>query len=528
MSVNVLHEMIDRSATLLPDQDAFRFVGEALSYQALAARSSRLAGVLVDQGVQRGDRVGIYMNKSLETPVAIYGILKAGAAYVPLDPGAPIERIATMLSHCGIRHLITAKDKKPQVYELLQRRDQIDCVVGMSNVGRADVRTFDWDALDTAPIVDSVKVIPEDIAYIMYTSGSTGTPKGITHTHASGLSYARAITDLYGIRPSDRLGNHSPLHFDISLFDYLGGPLRGATTVIIPEPYTKLAASLSELIQNERISVWFSAPNALTQLLLNGVLTHRDLSALRWVIFGGEPFPPKYLHALMELWPHARFSNSYGPAEVNMCTYYHLDAPISEDTEAIPIGDTWKISEAIILDQDDNPTQPGEAGELLIRSPTRMRGYWRQPELNAKCFYHRKVTADIEDIFYRTGDIVAMDTAHGMSFLGRKDRQIKIRGFRIELDEIEAVLADHPVVEEAGSFTIREGTEISAAVTFNKSGSATTDQLLRHCQDRLPTYAIPATIYLIECFPRTTSQKIDRRALAERFEPKKSGFIEAT
>jgi len=518
MAVDMLHEMVDRAADRTPAQDAFRFRGRSLTYAALADQSARLATVLIDQGVRRGDRVGLYMNKSLETPVAIYGILRAGAAYVPLDPAAPADRIATMLRHCGIRHLVTADQMAPALRAVLDRGVPLDAAIGLSEPGPGPMRALRWDDVTAAPPAPAVQVIPEDIAYIMYTSGSTGTPKGITHTHTSGLSYARAITDLYGIRASDRFGNHSPLHFDISLFDYLGAPLRGATTVIIPEPYAKLPASLSELMQAERISVWFSAPNALTQLLLRGVLDQRDLSALRWVIFGGEPFPPKYLAALMTRWPHARFSNSYGPAEVNMCTYHHVDAPVSADATAIPIGKTWKISEALIVDEDDAPVAPGEAGELLIRSPTRMRGYWRQPDLNAQCFYRRKVTEDIEDVFYRTGDVVAETGEHGMMFLGRKDRQIKLRGYRIELDEIEAVLADHPEVEEAGSFTVRDRSEIRAAVTLRPGATVDIETLLRRCRDRLPPYAVPAALHLIDAFPRTTSQKIDRRALAALYD----------
>ncbi|QIE47926.1 amino acid adenylation domain-containing protein (plasmid) [Pseudohalocynthiibacter aestuariivivens] len=518
MRVNLLHEMIDRSADRDPEQEAFRFLGNSLTYQALASLSSRLAGVLMNHGVRRGDRVGIYMNKALETPVAIFGILKAGAAYVPIDPGAPVERVATMLQHCGVRHLITGNDKRTQIQTLLDGKAGLDCVIGLSDSPKGGVQSISWDAIRDAPPVAPAKVIPEDIAYIMYTSGSTGRPKGITHTHSSGLSYARAIADLYAITASDRFGNHSPLHFDISLFDYLCAPLCGATTIIIPEPYTKLPASLSELMETERMTVWFSAPHALTLLLLRGVLDKRDLTTLRWVIFGGEPFPPKYLGALMAQWPHARFSNSYGPAEVNMCTYHHVDEPVIEATETIPIGRAWGIAEALIVDENDHQVVPGAPGELLIRSPTRMRSYWRAPALNAACFYRRNVTDDIEDVFYRTGDIVAEDSVHGMLFLGRKDRQIKIRGFRIELDEVEAVLAEHDSVEEAGSYTARDGTEIEAAVTIHNHSSVAADDLLRHCADRLPPYAIPQAVHIIDAFPRTTSQKIDRRALAAQFD----------
>ena len=185
--------------------------------------------------------------------------------------------------------------------------------------------------------INPVKILESDLAYIMYTSGSTGAPKGIMHTHHSGLSYAKLSTQVYDVKPSDRIANHAPLHFDISTFGYFSGPLASATTVIIPDAYTKLPASLSTLMEQEKISIWYSVPLALVQLLHNGVLEARDLSSLRWVLYGGENFMPKYIRSLMALWSNATFSNVYGPAEVNQCTFYHLNMPPESDGP-IPIG----------------------------------------------------------------------------------------------------------------------------------------------------------------------------------------------
>ena len=167
--------------------------------------------------------------------------------------------------------------------------------------------------------------IEQDLAYILYTSGSTGDPKGIMHTHRSALAFARWAADEYGLRPADRLSNHAPLHFDLSTFDLFAGALAGATTVIIPEAVTRFPASVSKLMQDERISVWYSVPFALTQMLLRGNIGARDLTDLRWLLFAGEVFPTKYLRQLMAALPHVRFSNLYGPTETNVCTYYHVE-----------------------------------------------------------------------------------------------------------------------------------------------------------------------------------------------------------
>ena len=517
----LLTHIVDDSAQRAPDHSAFRFLDQSLSYAELAASSNQLAWLLAEQGVQRGDRVGILMHKSIQSPLALYGIMKSGAAYVPLDPGAPAHRLRDTIAHCGIRHLIVHPATRARTQELLASPCGIRWVIGLDALEtEAQITLTDWSALDSLPAdkPPASGLIEQDLGYIMYTSGSTGRPKGIMHTHASGLAYARLSAELYGINSDDRLSNHSPLHFDMSTLDYFSGPLQGASTVIIPEAHSRLPASLAQLLAKEKITIWYSVPFALIQALTRGMIEQYDMSALRWVLFGGEPFPNKHLNALRRLWPHARFSNVYGPAEVNQCTYYHLPAQVGEDDEQIPIGRIWNNSEGLIVDQHDQPVAPGEAGELLVRTPTMMRGYWKQAELNEKAFYHRPVTEDISDRFYRTGDLVQMREDGEMLFLGRKDRQIKTRGYRVELDEVESVLVSHPQIIEAAVFpTGGENADamIGAAVIASKDAPLDEEALRNFCAQHLPSYALPQQIALLASFPRTTSGKIDRRALHE-------------
>ena len=432
----LLSQIIDQSAERFPEREAFRFYKEALTYSELVKCANSLAKTLQKQGVKPRDRVGIYMNKCIETPVAMYGIMKAGAVYVPLDPSAPVARLTYLIRDCGISHLITQESKKKTLAQILSTGTDLQCAIGLRPQEELPMRCVPWDEVfevpgETAP---DVVIMEQDLAYIIYTSGSTGIPKGIMHAHHSGLSYAKLAAQTYSVQPEDRLSNHSPLHFDMSTFDFFSGPLRGATTVIIPEEYMKLAASLSKLIEDERLTIWYSVPFALIQLLLRGVLPTRNLSSLRWVLFGGEPFPPKHLRTLMELMPQAVFSNVYGPAEVNQCTYYHLPPLPADSDESIPIGRIWDNTEGLIVDGTDQPVQPGVVGELLIRSSTMMRGYWNRPDLNARAFYRRSTFTNYEDVFYRTGDLVQRLEDGNLKFLGRKDRQVKIRGYRVELD----------------------------------------------------------------------------------------------
>jgi amino acid adenylation domain-containing protein len=515
---HLLHQAVAAACDRHPEKEAVRFSGRSINYGELYTRASSLARVLKEQGVNRGDRVGIFMNKSLESAVSIYGIMMAGAAYVPLDPFAPTARVQYVIQDCGIQKLITNEMKLPQLRDLFTYGVGVDLLIGMDAQYDLPVNCVSWgDVFDYPELLPfASNVIEQDLAYILYTSGSTGNPKGIMHTHRSGLSFAQWAADTYSLTSEDRLSNHAPLHFDLSTFDFFAASLAGAATVIIPEAVTKFPASLSKLMADEKISVWYSVPFALIQLLTHGKLEVRDLSALRWVLFAGEPFPTKHLRDLMAAIPHARFSNLYGPTETNVCTYYHVPPLSPESDEPIPIGKVCENVEGLVLDQEGNKAAQGEVGELLIRGGVVMRGYWGQPEMNQRGFFRRNVFNDYEDVFYRTGDLVQMQPDGNYRYLGRKDRQIKTRGYRVELDDVEVALLSHPVVEEAAVYPVpdNQGSNlIEAAVTTKNGGELTQSELIDHIALRLPSYAIPVNIEIKADFPRTSTGKINRREL---------------
>lgn len=516
--VYLLSQIIENSAEKHPDKTALRFNGQGLSYAELVCRADSIAGMLQNSGLKKLDRVGVFLNKSLETVAAIYGIMRAGGVYVPLDPRSPLARLQFMLQDCGIRFLMTHEAQAKAVQELVASEPTLSHVYGLPSGTVEGMDTLSWDAIysltDTKP--RDPGSMEHDLAYIMYTSGSTGNPKGLMHTHSSGLSYAKLSAHTYDVRREDVISNHSPLHFDMSTFDYFTSLLQGATTVIIPEAYTKLPASLSQLMESERMTIWYSVPFALIQLLLRGALEKRDLSTLRWVMFGGEPFPPKHLRALMELWPQARFSNVYGPAEVNQCTFYHVPT-LTADEESIPIGRIWHNSAGLVLDDDDHEVADGEIGELVVRSSTMMRGYWNRPDLNERAFYRRQIFNNYEEVYYRTGDLVQALPDGNLKFLGRKDRQVKTRGYRVELDEIENALSGLSQIEEAAVFTVpdQEGSQQIYAAVISKTGELLSEgELKNQVSGLLPWYALPQRILSMSEFPRTGSGKIDRRRLS--------------
>lgn len=534
----LLADLVERAATKHGDKPAFRYNGVDLTYPALLERSNRLANTLRSNGVQPGDLVGILMGKALENSVAIFGIMAAGAAYVPLDPAAPTSRTEQIVRSCNLSHIVTDQQRSRNVAELCRAIGEPLVVVGVANIDAPNAHTIDWAEVETySQVRPDIAVSPDDLAYLIFTSGSTGIPKGIMHTHRSGMAYASMAAQLYDLRPDDRLSNFPPLHFDQSTFDFFSGPLAGATTVIIGKEHQLVPASLAQLIEDERLSIWYSVPLALVQLLLYGALNERDCSSIRWVVYGGEPFPLKHLKALINQWPQARFSNCYGPAETNQCTYHHidsLDADAVERDAGIPIGIACPGMDTLIVDTYDAVVADGVEGELVVRSPTTMKGYWAAEDLNDQAFLDCDHHGSPQR-YYRTGDIVRRNEAGLLEFIGRRDRQVKVRGFRVELDEIEAALLTHPAIKEVAVISIASqavksaGTDVdehvngkveestlAAYVSLGPEVACDERSLKHHASERLARYAVPTSITFVSDFPRTTSGKIDYIELAKQ------------
>ena len=471
---------VDRS----PDHAAFRCGGKALSYADLHRSAGALAQRLRDHGVGPGDRVAIAMTKGLEMPVAIYGIWMAGAAFVPFDTFAPLQRLAGLIDACDIRVVVGSARDAAVGKKLGQERPVT--LVNASEVLGADTPVGFQEADNR----------PEDLAYVMFTSGSTGDPKGIVHTHGSGTAFARMWTRLYRPTPDDVLFCTVPLHFDFSLADFFAAPLGGATTELVPEPLQRFPASLAQLLETSRASIWSTVPFALIHLLEHGDLDARDLGRMRWIIYGGEAMSPAKLYGLRRYFPAAQVSNSYGPAEVNQCTEYTVPADHPQDAP-IPIG---RPTDHADLVEDD--------GELLIATPAMMQGYWRRPDLNAKAF-----SVIDGKRYYRTGDSARLGEDGLWHFGGRSDRQVKVRGYRIELDEIEHALAAHPAVSEAAVVLAKEDETIRSYVIASDGADVTADDLRVYLRSILPPYTVPAVIAFRSAFPRTGTGKIDRKVL---------------
>jgi len=509
-----LIQIIENSAKEFPSKDAFRYLDEAISFKDLDMKSSQIAKHLLNLGVKKGDRIGILMPRCLETAIAVYGILKSGAAYVPIDPSVPNVRASFLIKDCGIKHVITIPKQIKKIKKIILENNILTSVIGISN--EVGVLTTTWETIFKISLENYIplKILGEDLSYILYTSGTTGNPKGIMHTHNSALAFTKLVVDLYDFNSTDKVANVAPLHFDPSILGYFSAPLAGATTVIIPDAHLKFPVSLAELMEKEQLTIWFSVPLILVQLMLNGDIENKDFSSLRWVLFSGEVFATKQLRALMNIWPRATFSNIYGPTELNQCTNYNLSMPPKGDA-TIPIGNTWGNTEYKVLDENDNDVKEGDEGLLVVRSATMMKGYWNNKPLTEKSLYKEKLASGFEHIYYRTGDLVKLNDNNELLFLGRKDRQIKFRGFRIEIDEIENTLLKHNQVIEAAVFLSNKENEqqLVGTVLFVKGSETSSKDLKTHCKQYLPTYAVPERIEILESFPRTSSGKVNRKEI---------------
>jgi len=522
MTHTLVHELLQRSAARSPDATAVVDGDRSLTYAELDARANRVAHALRDLGLVGGDRIGLYLDKSLEAVIGLYGVLKAGGAYVPLDPGAPPSRLGYIAGDCGIRILLSARAKAGAWSELVGGGAALETIVtldGESPDGAPDgVRLVPASALDAQPDeAPEATVGQDDLAYILYTSGSTGNPKGVMLSHRNALTFVDWAAELVSVGPEDRLSSHAPFHFDLSTFDLFAASHGGAAVVLVPQRTSLFPLELGAFIDDQRISVWYSVPSILTALALHGGLEQRPLPRLRVVIFAGEVFPAKHLRRIMELLPQARFLNFYGPTETNVCTYYEVP-PLSEEATAIPIGRAIDGIEVVALAEDGTVVEAGEVGELYVRGPSVMRGYWGDAERTARAMADPFAASGPAVPTYRTGDLVRQDEEGEYWFLGRRDSQIKSRGYRIELGEIEVALQSHPAVVDCAAIAIPDE-EISnriAAYAVCRDGDPTTGHdLIRHCAGRLPRYMVPGAVEVVDELPKTSTGKVDRKLLLD-------------
>lgn len=498
---------------------------DELTYAELEADSLRVAGLLVAAGVRPGDRVGILAAKSVRCVAAMVGVLRAGASYVPVDPKGPGPRSKYILANAGVRFLVTQAglvrsvglqpgvDGIPEASRILLLDDQAP-----QAALEAGERVQAWADLPEPAREGDLPLRNEfDPAYMLYTSGSTGQPKGVVISHRNALTFVEWARKAFELGPDDRLSNHAPFHFDLSVLDLYGAFSAGASVHLVPDRAAPFPGVLAQWIQETGITVWYSVPSALIRILLHGDPGRFGFEALRAVLFAGEVFPLKHLRGVMEMFGSAAFHNLYGPTETNVCTHYPVPRPIPEEMTDLPIGPACPNMEAFALTDEGRKGAVGDEGELLVRGPCVMLGYWGLPERTAQSMIQNPLHSDFVDPVYRTGDRVrVLPDAGAFQFLGRRDHMVKVRGHRVELGEIEQAFLSHEGVREVAVVVFEDdevGARLHAAVVPADGVELDRAALSRHGLERLPRYAVPEAITFLDDLPRTSTGKTDRVGL---------------
>lgn len=514
---HVLHQFLEDSARRRPDHPA---VDEpesgTITYRDLNALAEQLRNRLHHLGVRRGDRVGIFMRKSIDAVAAIFGILKTGAAYVPVDPNAPIPRGAYIMSNCAVKVAIIEKRFEEKFLAESAQLGHIPVLVVLENTGGGVFLRQTLDAepeKDPAPATTTVAAAPNDLAYILYTSGSTGLPKGVMLSHLNATSFVHWCSDTFAPNENDRFSSHAPFHFDLSILDIYLAIKHGGTLVLISDEAGKAPAQLAPLIAEKKISVWYSTPSILSFLAQYGKLEKYDYSPLRLVFFAGEIFPVKHLRLLKSLLPKPRYYNLYGPTETNVCTWHEIPAAIPDDRNTpYPIGKSCSNVECKVVDEQGNKVAVGQEGELVVTGDGVMQGYWNLPEKTAQAFIEDRLGRR----WYKTGDVVVENAEEGYIYVSRRDRMVKKRGYRVELGEIEAGLYKHPAVKEAAAIALPDeanGVRVKAFLSCKDGKRPSLIELKGFCAENLPSYMAPDLFTFLETLPKTSTDKIDYQRL---------------
>jgi len=496
----LLHELFDAKAQQFADRCALRLVGfgaeydrrTSLTYAELRERSLRLAHQLRTMGIGRGDRVLICLPRGLDQYMAILGILWAGAAYVPVDWGYPKDRIDFIAEDCGARLILTFHERAG---EMATETLVLDDALG------------DVAAESAAPLTrEETGATPDDIAYIIYTSGTTGRPKGVMIRHSNACHLVRSESAVIALEPSDICYGGFSLAFDMSVETMWTAWFVGAVVLVASDALTKAGPDIAPSLEEEGVTVWHVVPSLLT-------LVEHPMPTLRILNLGGEACPPD----LVARWarPGLTIYNTYGPTETTVTATWTEVQPGRRITIGRPIpGYT-----AWIVDETLQPVPAGAEGELVIGGPGVGAGYVNRPELSAEKFVTTPFNgpSGAPEPIYRSGDLVRLDAAGEIDFIGRIDTQVKIRGFRVELAEIEAVIAEDPAVAQAvvQLFKDEDGSEFLAAFFVAARGAKVDlERIRKTVAERLPNYMRPAAYEQLDAMPTlAASGKVDRKAL---------------
>jgi amino acid adenylation domain-containing protein len=502
----LLHGLVAAQAARAPDALAVLGESEALTYADLRARAGRLARRLRRVGAGPDAVVGVCLERSPDLLVALLGVLESGAAWLPLDPEFPRERLAGMIADAAPRVILTDGAAAPRLPD-----------VAGTPVHRLD---GDWStagerfpAPEESPGPADDAVHPDNLAYVLFTSGSTGRPKGVMISHRGVCNRLLWMQETFDLTPADRVLQKTPFSFDVSVWELFWPLIAGAAVVLARPGGHRDPAYLARLIDERRITVLHFVPSMLGAFLEEPEIETR-CAGLRRVVCSGEALPPAARDRLLARLPNASLHNLYGPTEASIdATWW--DCGRDDGGGAVPIGRPIANMRACVLDPRLRPVPPGVEGELYLGGGGLARGYAGRPDLTAERFVPDPFAAEPGERLYRTGDRARLRAGGALEFLGRRDGQVKLRGVRIELGEIESALRDHRTVRDAAVTVqaVAEGDERLIAYIVPRHGAPDPVALRAALRERLPDSMIPGSWVRLAALPLTPSGKLDRGAL---------------
>jgi amino acid adenylation domain-containing protein len=501
-----LHAIIEQQAAANSGKEAIRYNETSITYQQLNETANRLAAVLISVGVQTGDPVGLLVDRSHQMIIALLAILKCGAAFIPLDPEYPGQRITYMLENSGARLLLTEKKYKGHFASPAKELLLEDAIE---------------QAKELSPDNLSLKITGNELAYIIYTSGSTGRPKGVMIEHHSVVNLLWDLRSKHGINENDRLLAITTISFDIAVLELFLPLLSGATVVITDAKVSRDGFALLETIRNEKITLIQATPVTFKIMLAAGWEERLDLTVFCCGEALSMDLAMKLVHRCRNLY------NYYGPTET---TIYSTGTHISPDDTTITIGKPVANTEVYILDEELQLLPTGTAGEVYIGGHGVARGYRNMPEFTLERFIKNPFSTEKGPTLFRTGDIGKWTEGGNIYLMGRADQQIKIRGYRIEPGEIEACLLAQPGITDAVVIAREDtpGNKILVAYIIGKDTHVDSQKWKKILQQSIPDFMVPNEYVVMESFPLLPNGKINRAALPKPEKRHHPGALKTT